>query len=132
MTSSNKSAYTGVVVSNPSAANTNVVSGSFSANEKISIGEYTIIARPPMPCTSLRLYLLPGTRSISPNVTTQVFGVMASSISLSTYAVGVTHTGQPGPEIKWIFSESIPRIPFFEIAAVWLPHTSMICISGPS
>ena len=69
---------------NPNAANTNVVSGSFSARAKISIGEYTMTARPPIPEASLKLFLLPGTRSISPKVTTQVFAVIASSMSRST------------------------------------------------
>ena len=87
---------------------------------------------PPCPLITDRLLLDPGTLIRSPNVTTQVPGSIASSNKRSTYEDGVTHTGHPGPDIRCILGERSPGIPFLAIAPVWLPHTSMIFISGPS
>ena len=43
-----------------------------------------------------------------------------------------THTGHPGPDISFILGESIDGIPFSEIAAVCVPHTSISLTSSPS
>ena len=98
----------------------------------MSNGEYSISTDAPRPLASPSVSLLPGTLIISPNVHTVLPGTSDSSIALSMYEVGVTHTGHPGPDSSLILSDSISGIPLLEIAPVWLPHTSIIVIAGPS
>ncbi len=96
-----------------------------------SIGEYTMRTRPPAARASFRLLRLPRTRSRSPNVSTVVPGSMLSSTRRSMYAVTVTQTGHPGPEISRMAGESIPAMPQREICAVWVPQTSIRRSGGP-
>ena len=48
---------------------------------------------------------------------------------MSIYPVGVTQTGQPGPEIILTLSGRREWIPERLKATVWVPHTSMMRIS---
>ena len=58
-------------------------------------------------------------------------GSMAISIKRSMSALAVTHTGHPGPEIRVMPRGAAWRIPYREMAMVWVPQTSMIFSSAP-
>ena len=126
-------AYAGAVVSNPTAATTYVICGFSAAFSSASNGEYIMfIFTFPFPLASERLPLLPGTFIISPNVSRTWFSFEAYSMHLSIYAVGVTHTGHPGPDISLILSEMRLLIPLLNIAAVCVPQTSISFTGLPS
>ncbi len=75
---------------------------------------------------------VPGTLMRSPKVhSVQPFS-SASQTASSIYPTGVTHTGQPGPEMSRMFSGSRLRMPSRKISCVCVPQTSMMRIGGPS
>jgi hypothetical protein len=73
-----------------------------------------------------RSWLLPGTRSMSPNEQKMTPGWAAIASALSMISSGVTQTGQPGP---WIISialgqQLVDAVPMIEW--VWPPQTSIM------
>ena len=121
-----------MVVSNPTDRNTTCSSLCSFAYWKASVGEYTTCIFPPSALAAARLFLLPGTRTRSPNVQIVTFFSRASQIASSIKSAGVTQTGQPGPEIRFTCSGSSFRIPSRNISWVCVPQTSMIRTGGPS
>jgi len=55
---------------------------------------------------------------MSPKVVIIKFSFLDRAIISSMYEMGVTHTGQPGPEIRLIFEGRIFLIPFLNMATV--------------
>ncbi len=119
MSASNKVPATdGDVVSKPVAKNTTFLSLLSDAILRASIGEYTTLISAPSALTSERFLSMPGTRIISPKVVKMIFSFLAIDMALSTSSTEVTHTGQPGPLIRIIFSGSSFLIPCLNIATV--------------
>src|SRR5450756_519329 len=75
--------------------------------------------------TASRSRSVPGTRSMSPNEQKMTLGREANATALSIFSSGVTHTGQPGPCSNVTSRGSSSSIPYFRIACVWPPQTSM-------
>ena len=76
--------------------------------------------------------MVPGTLTKSPKVHTVAPFSHAAITASSINPTGVTHTGHPGPEINSILGGKIFLIPNLNISWVWVPHTSIIFIGGPS
>src|SRR3990172_11332328 len=58
-------------------------------------------------------------------------GLLARAMALSISPLGVTHTGQPGPERSLTWGGKSPRRPWRKMATVWVPHTSIRLTGGP-
>ncbi len=89
-------AFAGAVVSKPIAKNTTSLVGLCLAIDTASIGEYNTRKSPPSAFASNKLFLLPGTRIISPKEQT-ITPCSNKATALSIKFNGVTQTGQPGP-----------------------------------
>ena len=118
-------ATSGEVVSKPVAKKTTSREGSSRASASASSGEYTIRTSAPAARASARDSRRPGTRIMSPKVTSVTAPPRASWMAASTSAAAVTHTGHPGPESNWIEPGSSARMPWRKMATVWVPHTSI-------
>ncbi len=62
---------------------------------------------------------------MSPKVTMVVFFCPEIPITLSISSSGVTQTGQPGPEIRFMFAGSRSFMPSLAMLIVCVPHTSI-------
>ena len=72
-----------------------------------------------------RLDVEPGTLIISPKVTMMVSFWRERAMARSISPLGVTQTGQPGPEINRMCSGRTPLIPYRKIETVCVPQTSI-------
>ncbi len=115
----------GMVVSNPTAQNTTSFSGLPRAMETASNTEYTMRTSAPSPFCRARVDPEPGTFIRSPNVVTITPGSRDKATNASISLCAVTQTGHPGPDSRVRVCGSIPRIPWRNMAMVWVPHTSM-------
>src|SRR6266498_856991 len=80
----------------------------------------------PSAFASNRLFVDPGTRSMSPNEQKMASGRFAMATALSINSIGVTQTGQPGPWTSVISRGSRSSRPLLTMVWVWPPQISII------
>ena len=80
----------------------------------------------PSPRSFCKLVFEPGTLSMSASVQKITLSMLASLQASSMRLFGITHTGQPGPWMKFICSPTKLGSANFIMLCVWPPQISMI------